>query len=49
MILRQPHIVCIVETWLSSDISDSDQLFRLDRNRHGGGMGMYVIFFLVSN
>ena len=52
VILRQPHIVCIVETWLSSDISDVElcltgyQLFGLDRSRHGGGI---VIFFLVSN
>ena len=48
VILRQPHIVCIVETWLSSDISDVElfltgyQLFRFDRNQHGGGILMYV-------
>ena len=45
---RKPDIVYIVETWLSGDILDSEvslqgyQLFRLDRNRHGGGVLMYV-------
>ena len=40
--------VCITETWLSSDILDSELnlhnylLFRLDRNRHGGGIAMLV-------
>ena len=48
MLIRQPHIVCIVETWLSPDVSDKElnlpgyQLLRLDRNRHGGGILMYV-------
>ena len=38
----------VVETWLSSDISDSElslpnfQSFRLDRSRHGGGILVYV-------
>ena len=46
--LKQPNIVCIVETWLSSDILDKEihlpgyQLLRLDRNRHGGGILLYV-------
>ena len=45
---QHPHIVCIVETWLSSEISDNElaiqdyQVFRLDRNRHGGGVLMYI-------
>ena len=43
-----PDIICVVETWLSSDISDSEleitnyQIFRRDRDRHGGGVLMYV-------
>ena len=46
--LEQPHIVCIVETWLSPDIADNElqicgyQLVRLDRNRHSGGIPIYV-------
>ena len=43
-----PDIICIVETWLSSEIDDSElsignyQILRNDRNRHGGGVLMYV-------
>ena len=43
-----PHIVCIVETWLCSEINSSEidipgyQLYRKDRNRQGGGVLMYV-------
>ena len=46
--LHTPDVVCVVETWLSSDISDSElflpnfQIFRLDRSRHGGGILVYV-------
>ena len=50
-----PHIICIVETWLSSDIIDHEicipgfQLYRYDRNRHGGGVLVYVTnMFFVS-
>ena len=45
---ESPDIICIVETWLSSDILDNElavsnyQIFRRDRNRHGGGVMMYV-------
>ena len=45
---NRPGVVCIVETWLSEEITDSEislpdyQLYRLDRNRHGGGVLMYV-------
>ena len=48
MSIQQPHIVCVVETWLSPDILDNElhindyQLVRLDRDRHGGGVLMYV-------
>ncbi len=46
--MYKPDVICIVETWLCEDISDQElllssyQLFRLDRNRHGGGVLMYV-------
>ena len=46
--VHHPDIVCIVETWLSGSISDSElslpdfQLFRCDRNRHGGGILVYT-------
>ena len=41
-------IIALTETWLSTDIADAEvdipgyQLFRLDRNRHGGGVAIYV-------
>ena len=41
-------VICIVETWLSSDVSDNElvisdyQILRRDRDRHGGGVMMYV-------
>ena len=43
-----PDIVCIVESWLSDDIQDNEMslpnysVVRLDRNRHGGGIVMYI-------
>ena len=43
-----PDIVCIVETWLDSSISNIEIalpgyiIVRLDRNRHGGGILMYI-------
>jgi len=46
--MQQPHIVSIVETWLSSEVSDNEiflqgyQVLRLDRNRHGGGILMFI-------
>ena len=45
---EQPDIVCIVETWLGENILDSEisianySVVRLDRNRHGGGIVMYI-------
>jgi len=45
---QQPEIICITESWLCSDIEDSEilspgyQILRHDRNRHGGGVLMYV-------
>jgi len=44
--MQQPHIVSIVETWLSSEILGNEiflqgyQVLRLDRNGHGGGILM---------
>ena len=43
-----PDIVCITETWLDNSISDNELtipgycIIRLDRNRHGGGVLMYI-------
>ena len=43
-----PDIVCIVESWLDDNIDDSEVcvqgycLHRVDRNRHGGGILIYV-------
>ena len=45
---QNPSIICIVESWLSEDISDLEMsienyhLTRLDRNRHGGGILIYI-------
>ena len=45
---ENPDIVCLVETWLGCDITDNEVLVpnysivRLDRNRHGGGVAMYI-------
>ena len=42
-------MICICETWLSQDISNSEialpgyTLFRKDRSRHGGGVAIYVL------
>ena len=48
VLYHKPQLVCIVETWLSTDIIDNEiylcdyQIQRLDRNRHGGGILMYT-------
>ena len=40
---QNPDIISIVQSWLCTDIPDTEicipgyQLFRKDRNRHGGG------------
>ena len=52
---EKPGIVCIVESWLDNSISDNEisiptyQLFRHDRNRHGGGVAIYVHFSFICN
>ena len=46
--VEKPDIICIVETWLLSEIEDNEvmienyQIIRQDRNRHGGGVLMYI-------
>ena len=41
-------VVCVVETWLSEETLDAEiaiqgyQCFRCDRNRHSGGIVVYV-------
>ena len=48
-----PGFICVVETWLSNEIDDSEICIqgytsvRLDRSRHGGGLIIYVhnLFF----
>ena len=43
-----PHVVCIVETWLDDSVFDNELTFpnyclvRLDRNRHDGGVLLYI-------
>ena len=46
--MEKPSIVCVVETWLSEDITDEEisisnyQIFCCNRNRHGGGVLIYT-------
>ena len=46
--MYKPDCVCIVESWLSSDILDNElciegfDIIRLDRNRHGGGILLFI-------
>ena len=43
-----PDVICIVESWLSTEIHDTEiaicgyHSYRLDRNRHSGGIIVYV-------
>ena len=47
-IVHKPHIVCITESWLDTDVMSNEicipgyEIMRLDRNRHGGGVLIYV-------
>ena len=49
-----PDVIFIVESWLSSEIHDTEvaicsyQSYRLDRNRHGGGVIVYVCSCFVT-
>ena len=46
--LHNPDVVCVVESWLSTEIQNSEIhipgyfIVRLDRNRHGGGVIMFI-------
>ena len=46
--MYKPDCVCIVESWLSSDIINNEfcidgyNIVRLDRNRHGGGVLLFI-------
>ena len=48
VLFQKPDMICIVETWLSEVVTDYElllpyyQIHRLDRNRHGGGVVLYV-------
>ena len=52
---HQPDIVCIIETWLDHNTSGNEihlpgfHLYRLDCNRHGGGVLMYAQHNLIVN
>ena len=52
---HKPTIVCIVESWLDSTIENNEigienyAIVRADRNRHGGGVLLYVIESLSFN
>ena len=45
---HNPDIVCIVESWLSADITDEEIAIpsfapcQADRDRHGGGIIIYI-------
>ena len=48
LLATDPDIICIVETWLEENIDDKEISIPryhsnwLDRNRHGGGVLLYV-------
>ena len=43
-----PDVICVVETWLDPNIDDSEIIIqgycvhRVDRNRHGGGILVFI-------
>ena len=45
---HSPDVICVVETWLSDDIPNDElsvigyHLCRFDRDRHGGGVLIYL-------
>lgn len=53
--MYKPDCVCIVESWLSCDILDSElcidgyNIVRLDRNRHGGGVLLFINSVFTHN
>ena len=52
---KRPDLICIVETWLCSDISDNEiaipdyTIHRLDRNRRGGGILVYTHYQVIAH
>ena len=46
--MHNPHLVCVCETWLDESIPDNEVtlpgycLIRRDRDRHGGGVAMFI-------
>ena len=46
--MSKPHVICITESWLDTHISDQElsidgyNIIRRDRNRHGGGVALYI-------
>ena len=51
--VHRPAVVCITESWLDPDICDFEMsipgfnIIRHDRNRHGGGVCVYVNSYRV--
>ena len=44
----RPDIVCIVESWMENEISiDGYNVVRADRNRHGGGVLIFISKFFI--
>ena len=54
VVLHKPKIITLSETWLNSNISDSELqitnylLYRSDRCSSGGGVAIYVSSHLVT-
>jgi hypothetical protein len=53
--LKNAKVVCLTETWLSSDVRDSEilpleefNIYRQDRNSHGGGVLVAVHSSIIS-
>ena len=52
---ENPDVICITESWISNEVKNDElaianyQILRLDRNRHGGGVLLYVHCFFSVN
>ena len=52
---ENPDEICITESWISNEVKNDEltianyQILRLDRNRHGGGVLLYVHCFFSVN
>ena len=46
--MEKPDVVCITETWFCNDIAETEctihgyRCVRCDRNRHGGGVALFI-------